>query len=97
MRHAGGAGKEVLEIVAASPVPAGAEVHNTYGEHGNAELVNKYGFALSRCGKQPLPDTFVDAAAAEQQQLSLCLLTLQDGKGGGCCYGNCCIRCRTDV
>lgn len=46
----GCAGKEVLEIVAASPVSAGAEVHNTYGEHGNAELVNKYGFALDRCG-----------------------------------------------
>lgn len=35
-----------LEIVAASAVPAGTEVHNTYGEHGNAELVCKYGFAL---------------------------------------------------
>ena len=28
------------------PVPPGCEVHNTYGEHGNAELVAKYGFAL---------------------------------------------------
>jgi len=27
-------------------IEAGAEVHNTYGEHGNAELVLKYGFAL---------------------------------------------------
>ena len=44
------AGEEVLEIVAASAVAAGHEVHNTYGEHGNAELVNKYGFALDRCG-----------------------------------------------
>ncbi|EFN55406.1 hypothetical protein CHLNCDRAFT_134525 [Chlorella variabilis] len=35
-----------LQIVAASAVPAGAEVHNTYGELGNAELVKKYGFAL---------------------------------------------------
>eukprot|EP00887_Chlorella_sp_A99_P004898 scaffold4.g4898.t1 len=37
---------EELEIVAASAVPTGAEVHNTYGEHGNDELVAKYGFAL---------------------------------------------------
>lgn len=35
-----------LEIIAASPVPAHAEVHNTYGEHSNAELVHKYGFCL---------------------------------------------------
>ncbi|KAF6262972.1 hypothetical protein COO60DRAFT_557117 [Scenedesmus sp. NREL 46B-D3] len=35
-----------LEIVAASPVPAGAEVHNTYGELGNQALVHKYGFCL---------------------------------------------------
>ena len=35
-----------LQILAASSVPKGAEVHNTYGELGNAELVNKYGFAL---------------------------------------------------
>ncbi|KAL4428485.1 hypothetical protein ABPG75_002574 [Micractinium tetrahymenae] len=38
--------EHTLEIVAASAVPAGAEVHNTYGELGNAELVKKYGFAL---------------------------------------------------
>ncbi|GAB4814451.1 hypothetical protein N2152v2_001497 [Parachlorella kessleri] len=35
-----------LEIVAASAVPKGREVHNTYGEHGNCELLFKYGFAL---------------------------------------------------
>ena len=34
------------QIIAASDVAAGAEVHNTYGEHGNSELVCKYGFAL---------------------------------------------------
>ncbi|KAL4858939.1 N-lysine methyltransferase setd6 [Chlorella vulgaris] len=38
--------EETLEIVAGSAVPGGAEVHNTYGELGNAELVKKYGFAL---------------------------------------------------
>lgn len=32
--------------MAAQPLAAGREVYNTYGEHGNAELVNKYGFAL---------------------------------------------------
>lgn len=36
------------QIIAASPVPKGQEVHNTYGELGNAELVVKYGFALRR-------------------------------------------------
>eukprot|EP00798_Chlamydomonas_sp_ICE-L_P009048 gene9048-16171_t len=41
-------GVEVLDIVAASSLVKGAEVHNTYGEHGNAELVKKYGFALRR-------------------------------------------------
>ncbi|KXZ53733.1 hypothetical protein GPECTOR_6g650 [Gonium pectorale] len=39
-------GVQVLDIVAAQPLAEGAEVFNTYGEHGNAELVNKYGFAL---------------------------------------------------
>ncbi|PRW44560.1 ribosomal lysine N-methyltransferase 3 [Chlorella sorokiniana] len=38
--------EETLEIVAPSAIPAGEEVHNTYGELGNAELVKKYGFAL---------------------------------------------------
>ncbi|KAG1672800.1 hypothetical protein FOA52_002788 [Chlamydomonas sp. UWO 241] len=41
-------GVEVLEIVAASSVAKGCEVHNTYGEHGNAELLHKYGFAMDR-------------------------------------------------
>lgn len=36
----------VLRIVAASDVPAGREVHNTYGELGNVDLVRKYGFCL---------------------------------------------------
>jgi hypothetical protein len=36
----------VLRIVAASDVPAGREVHNTYGELGNLDLVRKYGFCL---------------------------------------------------
>jgi len=35
-----------VQIVAASGIAAGAEVHNTYGELPNAELVHKYGFAL---------------------------------------------------
>ena len=35
-----------LQIVAASEVLKGAEVHNTYGELGNVDLVSKYGFAL---------------------------------------------------
>ncbi|KAL4439191.1 hypothetical protein ABPG77_004093 [Micractinium sp. CCAP 211/92] len=38
--------EDTLEIVAASAIPAAAEVHNTYGELGNAELTKKYGFAL---------------------------------------------------
>lgn len=39
-------GVELLDIVAAQPLAGGTEVYNTYGEHSNAELVNKYGFAL---------------------------------------------------
>ena len=35
-----------LQIVAASALMAGQEIHNTYGEYGNSELVYKYGFAL---------------------------------------------------
>ena len=35
-----------LEIVAASDIPAGSEIYNTYGELGNSELVHKYGFCL---------------------------------------------------
>ena len=34
------------QVIAASNIPAGKEIENTYGELGNAELVNKYGFAL---------------------------------------------------
>jgi hypothetical protein len=37
----------VLEIEAAQRMPAGAEIHNTYGEHGGEELVAKYGFCLA--------------------------------------------------
>jgi SET domain-containing protein 6 len=36
----------VLRIVAASDVPAGCEVRNTYGELANLDLVRKYGFCL---------------------------------------------------
>lgn len=39
-------GVDVLEIVAASEVANGDEVHNTYGELSNCDLVQKYGFAL---------------------------------------------------
>ncbi len=35
-----------LEIVAASAMPKGCEVFNTYGELSNPELVRKYGFCL---------------------------------------------------
>ncbi len=48
------------QIVAAAPVAAGREVHNTYGELGNAELVAKYGFAL-RCN--PFDAVRMDKAA----------------------------------
>lgn len=35
-----------LRIVSASAVAADAEVHNTYGELGNTQLLEKYGFTL---------------------------------------------------
>ncbi|CAD7703274.1 unnamed protein product [Ostreobium quekettii] len=38
--------EDVLEIVTASRIEQGNEIHNTYGEHSNAELLHKYGFAL---------------------------------------------------
>ena len=34
------------QIVAASALQQDQEIHNTYGEYGNSELVYKYGFAL---------------------------------------------------
>lgn len=37
---------DALKIVAASDVEEGKEVHNTYGELSNAELLYKYGFCL---------------------------------------------------
>ncbi|KAF8061932.1 davT [Scenedesmus sp. PABB004] len=37
---------ERLDIIAASPIAPGAEVHNTYGELSNSQLVHKYGFCL---------------------------------------------------
>eukprot|EP00892_Ulva_mutabilis_P009448 jgi/Ulvmu1/6876/UM031_0081.1 len=37
---------EQLRIVAVQPIAAGREVHNTYGEYGNAALIYKHGFAL---------------------------------------------------
>lgn len=36
-----------LLIVAASPISCGNEIHNTYGELGNADLVKKYAFCLT--------------------------------------------------
>ncbi|GIL53585.1 hypothetical protein Vafri_9195, partial [Volvox africanus] len=53
-------GCEVLDIVAAQPLTKGAEVFNTYGEHGNSELVNKYGFALPY---NPFNELLVDKGA----------------------------------
>lgn len=35
-----------LRILTASPIAAGREVHNTYGELGNRDLLEKYGFTL---------------------------------------------------
>lgn len=35
-----------LDIIAASAIAGGCEVHNTYGELSNPELVHKYGFCL---------------------------------------------------
>ena len=57
-----------VQIVAASPVLEGAEVHNTYGELGNAELVNKYGFALRQ---NPFSAVLLDKAAVLQAAESI--------------------------
>lgn len=52
-----------VQIVAASDVPKGAEIHNTYGELGNADLVSKYGFALS---DNPFSAVILDKASLLQ-------------------------------
>ena len=36
-----------VALVALRPLPAGAEVFNTYGEHGSRALLSSYGFALA--------------------------------------------------
>ncbi|CAL8465452.1 g4988 [Coccomyxa elongata] len=57
-------GEEMLEIIAASPVQKGQEVHNTYGELGNSELVVKYGFALRN---NPFDVVVLDKAAVVEE------------------------------
>lgn len=66
------AGEPVLEIQAASAVRAGAEIHNTYGEHGSCELVAKYGFALRG---NPFSEVQLD-----KEGLLAAALALQDRK-----------------
>ena len=61
-------GGYALQVVAASPVLKGVEVHNTYGELGNAELVNKYGFALRN---NPFSAVPLDKAAVLQAAQSV--------------------------
>ena len=51
-----------MQIVAASAVARGCEVHNTYGELGSADLVHKYGFA-PRPGTNPFAAVTLDKAA----------------------------------
>ena len=50
----------LLQIVAASSVEAGRQVHNTYGELGSAELVAKYGFALPPDAANPFDAVTLD-------------------------------------
>ena len=92
-------GSSQLRIVAAQPVAAGREVHNTYGEYGNAALVYKHGFALR---ENPFDTVAVslrevrdavaavvgdDAAAARMQAAEACLReaagVAPGGDGGG--------------
>jgi hypothetical protein len=66
----------VLEIVATSAVAAGHEVHNTYGELGNAELAGKYGFALRH-------NPFTTVALEKQERVDAgARLALGLGAGG---------------
>jgi len=55
---------ETLECRAAAAIPAGAEVHNTYGEHGATDLAARYGFASAA----PCPGPF-DAVALRVEAL----------------------------
>jgi hypothetical protein len=64
----------VLHIIAAQAVPAGAEVHNTYGEHSNDALLCKYGFALHSNvfhGVRVGSECYKAAAAATGTKLAL--------------------------
>lgn len=56
------------QIVAAAPIAAGCEVHNTYGELANSELVNKYGFA---CRSNPFDFVEVDRQVLVKQATKL--------------------------
>ena len=63
-----------LQIVAASALGKCQEIHNTYGEYGNSELVYKYGFALCH---NPFDSVVVDKqlllnAARSQLGLQAC-------------------------
>jgi hypothetical protein len=46
VQNVGDSQAEVLRILAAQDLEAHAQVHNTYGEHGNDALLYQYGFAL---------------------------------------------------
>jgi hypothetical protein len=69
-------GSPVLECRAASSLKAGAEVHNTYGEHGAADLAARYGFALP----SPVPGPF-DAVSLRVGDLLAAAETLHGGRG----------------
>ena len=46
--HGSASNVPVLEIKAAQSLAKGAEIHNTYGELSNDELLQKYGFCLEK-------------------------------------------------
>jgi hypothetical protein len=50
-------------------------VHNTYGEHSNAELLRKYGFAL--------PANPFDSVTLSSEALLAAAAAAADGGGGG--------------
>lgn len=52
----------MLDIVAARDIEAGREIHNTYGEHGNAILLRKYAFCLR---VNPFTEVMLDASRVE--------------------------------
>jgi len=53
--------ESTVQVMVMSPIQTGAEIMNTYGEYGNAELLQKYGFVVPG---NPFDTLYIDHGAA---------------------------------